>query len=152
MRFLAAALVISLFPVSLATAERIPLDAAELKGESTHIVLGKIKATYSREVETTRYGKGTLETRYVLEIEVEKVEKGEGVKAKDIIYARGWRLKKYGADGPTPGPSGHRFSAAEATRVRAYLARGAYGATGQEDNGLAIVYPNGIESLAKAKK
>ena len=41
------------------------------------------------------------------------------------------------------------FEAASDTTqaVRAYLAKGKYRPTGQTDNGWAVVYPNGIETL-----
>ena len=86
--------------------------------------------------------------RHMSADQVEAVAKGDGVKPKDIVYARCWRLKKRGAAGLVPGPGGHDLPA-EGQRVRAYLARGKYDPTSQEDNGFAAVYPNGIETLAK---
>jgi hypothetical protein len=82
-----------------------------------------------------------------LEIEVNGVEKGQGIEKGDITYARCWQLKKYGANGPVPGPSGHSGIPKEGEQIRAYVAKGKYGPTGQTDNGAAIVYPNGIEKL-----
>jgi hypothetical protein len=139
-----------LLTATMARAERVPLSAEQKKAESTHIVTGVVKAVYSREVGTTLYGKGTLETHYLLEIEVHRVEKGGGVEKGDIVYARCWRLKKRGASGLVPGPSGHFDLPKEGETVRAFLAKGRYGPTGQADNGSAVVYPNGIEKL-KAK-
>jgi hypothetical protein len=75
------------------------------------------------------------------------VEKGAGLEKGDIVYTRCWRLKKHGATGLVPGPSGHFGIPAEGAKVRAYLAKGKYGPTGQTDNGWAVVYPNGIEAL-----
>ena len=144
---LAALLVLS---VAMARAERVPLSPEEQKAESTHIVTGVVKAIYSREVETASYGKGTVETHYVLEIEVQGVEKGAGLEKGDVIYARCWRLKKHGAEGVVPGPSGHFDIPKEGEHVRAFVAKGKYGPTGQGDNGFSLVYPNGIEKL-KAK-
>ena len=74
---------------------------------------------------------------------------GDGIKKGDIVYARCWRLKKHGASGARPGPSGHFGIPKEGERVRAFLARGKYSPTGQTDNGWAVVYPNGIESLKR---
>ena len=135
-----------LFLTARATAERANLSPERLQEEATHVVTGTIKAVYSRDVETERQGRGTVETHSVLEIEVDAVEKGGGIAPKDVIYARCWRVKTSGEGPPRPGASGHRIPA-EASRVRAYLARGTYLPTGQEDNGLTVVYPNGIETL-----
>jgi hypothetical protein len=70
-----------------------------------------------------------------------------GLDKGELVYARCWRLKKVGAAGQVPGPSGHSGIPSEGTAVRAYLAKGKYGPTGQGDNGWAVVYPNGIEPL-----
>jgi len=145
--FLSALLVLA---GSTAWAERVPLSPEDKKAEATHIVTGVVKAIYSRHAETMCYGKGTLETHYLLEIEVRDIEKGEGIKKGDIVYARCWRLKKHGASGRRPGPSGHFDIPKEGDQVRAFLAKGRYGPTGQADNGWAVVYPNGMETL-KAK-
>lgn len=135
---------------AVARAERVPLSAEELKAEATHVVTGTVKAIYSQEAESDLYGKGTLVTRYLLEIEVDGVEKGTGVEKGELVYARCWRLKKHGEHGRVPGPSGHFGIPAQGEKVRAYVARGKYSATAQDDRGTAVVYPNGIESL-KAK-
>jgi len=150
MRFIGIVAALLVLTVTLARAERVPLSPEDQKKESTHIVTGVVKAIYSREVETTLYGKGTLETHYVLEIEVQGVEKGTGLEKGDIVYARCWRLKKRGEEGLVPGPSGHFGIPKEGEKVRAFVAKGKYGATGQSDNGYSVVYPNGIENL-KAK-
>jgi hypothetical protein len=135
------------FAPSRARAERVLLSPEQLKAEATHIVTGVVKGVYSREVETALYGRGTRETRYLLEIEVDAVEKGTGIGMGDIAYARCWRLKERGAHGLVPGPSGHRDIPKEGERIRAFLAKGKYGPTGQADNGWAILYPNGIEKV-----
>jgi hypothetical protein len=147
MRLIGAFAVLVVLTTTMARAERVPLSPEGLKAEATHVVTGVVKAIYSREVETTSYGKGTLETHYLLEIEVRGVEKGSGVEKGDIVYARCWRLKRHGASGPMPGPSGHFGIPTEGEQIRAFLAKGRYGPTGQADNGSAVVYPNGIEKL-----
>ncbi len=133
--------------VPLVQAERVPLSRDQQKAESTHIMTGVVKAVYSREVETTLYGKGTLETHFLLEIEVQGVEKGAGIEKGDIIYVRCWALKKRGERGLVPGPSGHFEIPVQGERIRAFVAKGKYSPTGQEDNGMSLVYPNGIEKL-----
>jgi hypothetical protein len=141
--------VAALFVLTVTTArgERPALSPEEQKAEATHIVTGVVTAVYSREVETTLYGKGTLETHYLLEIEVRGIEKGGGIDKGDVVYARCWRLKKRGEGGVVPGPSGHSDIPKEGEQVRAFLAKGKYGPTGQADNGSTLVYPNGIEKL-----
>jgi hypothetical protein len=62
--------------VAQASAERAPED----RGKSTHVVVGKVEGVYMREEGDTRY--------YVVEIGVEKAEKGDNLKAGDTIYVR----------------------------------------------------------------
>jgi hypothetical protein len=150
LRFIGTLAALAVLTTTMVRAERVPLSPEQQKAEATHIVTGVVKAIYSREVETTLYGKGTLETHYLLEIEVDVVEKGGGIGKGDIVYARCWRLKKRGASGPVPGPSGHFDIPKAGEQIRAFLAKGKYGPTGQADNGSTVVYPNGIEKL-KAK-
>lgn len=147
MRNIYALTILLVITVTWAFAERVPLSPEQLRKEATHIVTGAVKAIYSRDVETTQYGKGTIETQYLLEVEVSSCVKGEGLTAGDIVYARCWRIKKHGSLGATPGPSGHFGIPTSGDKIRAYLAKGKYGPTGQNDNGWAVVYPNGIEVL-----
>ena len=150
MRLIGTLAALFVLTATMVRAERPALSPEEQKAEATHIVTGVVTAIYSREVETTLYGKGTLETHYLLEIEVRGVEQGGGIDKGDIVYARCWRLKKRGEGAPVPGPSGHSDIPKEGEQVRAFLAKGKYGPTGQADNGSTLVYPNGIEKL-KAK-
>jgi hypothetical protein len=146
--FLAAFWVVLLVSVR-GGAERVPLDAEGLQRESTHVVTGQVKGVYSRDTDSTLYGRGTIVTRYIVEIEISQIEKGDGLKKGDLVYARCWSLKKRGEFSNRPGPSSHSPIPKEGDLIRAYLAHGKYSATGQEDNGYAIVYPNGIELLQK---
>jgi hypothetical protein len=59
-----------------ASAERAP----EERSQATHVVVGKVEGVYVREEGDTRH--------YVVEIAVEKVEKGDNVKAGDTVYVR----------------------------------------------------------------
>ena len=150
MRFIGTLAVLIVLTVTAIRAEPVPLPPEEQKAQATHIVTGVVKAIYSREVESTLYGKGTVETHYLLEIDVQGIEKGTGIEKGNVVYARCWRLKKHGAEGSVPGPTGHFDLPAEGEYVRAFLAKGKYSATGQVDNGSTLVYPNGIEKV-KAK-
>ena len=97
MRTLIGSLLVGFVFVASALAELRDRTPKELSGESTNIVTGRVLAIYARDVETELYGKGTIETKSVVEIEVEGVEKGDGIKDKDVIYVRCWHLKKRGA-------------------------------------------------------
>jgi hypothetical protein len=59
-----------------ASAERAP----EERSQATHVVVGKVEGVYVREEGDTRH--------YVVEIAVEKAEKGDNVKAGDTVYFR----------------------------------------------------------------
>jgi len=135
--------------VSVALAELRPRTPKELAEQATNIVIGRVLAIYSREVATERYGKGTIETKSVVEIEVEGVEKGDGIKGKDVIYVRCWHLKRRGAL-ERPGPVGHDIPET-GERVRAYLVRGGLSPGERKDTGLAAVEPNGLVALSGPK-
>src|SRR5262245_41696167 len=134
---------------SFALAELRPRTPKELAEEATNVVTGRVLAVYSREVETELYGKGTTETRSVAEIEVEGVEKGDGIKDKEVIYVRCWHVKNRGAS-ERPGPVGHDIPKT-GDRVRAYLVRGGMSPTEKRDTGLAAVEPNGLVTLSSPK-
>jgi hypothetical protein len=149
LRWFVPAVLLVLALVTTGWAERAPLSPEKKLKEATHVVTGKVKAVYHRDIQTERTGAGTQETHYLLEIEVDGTDKGDGIAKGDVIYARCWRLKKHGAKGPIPGPSGHFDIPKEGAQVKAFLAKGKYGATGQSDNGYAVVYPNGIETIGQ---
>ena len=65
--------------ITLATgvlAERAPED----RRQATHVVVGKVEGVYVRKVD------GTL--HYVVEIAIEKIEKGYGLKVGEMFYVR----------------------------------------------------------------
>jgi len=143
---------IALVSVVSAKAERVPLSPEDLNKESTHIITGEVKSVYSRDAESDLYGSGTIVTRFIVEIEIKSIEKGDGLKKGEMVYARCWSLKKRGSAGDRPGPSGHFGIPPEGDVVKVYLHHGSYSPTGQGDNGYAVVYPNGFEKLEKPKK
>ena len=127
-------------------AERPNLNESGKQAESTHAVVGKVIGLYQK----TR-PKHLDRTEHLVEIEVRDVEKGDGLAAGDIVYARVWRsAPRRGLRAltpPAPGPSGHGPIPRTGDLVRAWLARGKYPATRQTDRGYAVLYPNGIEVL-----
>ena len=149
MRTLIGSLLVGFVFVASALAELRDRTPKELSEESTNIVTGRVLAIYARDVETELYGKGTIETKSVVEIEVEGVEKGDGIKDKDVIYVRCWHLKKRGAL-ERPGPVGHDIPET-GDKVRAYLVRGGMSHGEKKDTGLAAVEPNGLIALSRPK-
>jgi hypothetical protein len=146
MRTLIGSLLIGFVFVASALAELRDRTPKELSEGSTNIVTGRVLAIYARDVETELYGKGTVETMSVVEIEVEGVEKGDGIKDKDVIYVRCWQLKKRGALKKRPGPVGHDIPK-EGDKVRAYIVRGGMSPTQKKDSGFAALEPNGFVAL-----
>ena len=59
-----------------AFAERAP----EERRQATHVVIGKVEGVYVRKAD------GTL--HYVVEIVIEKIEKGDGLKVGEMLYVR----------------------------------------------------------------
>lgn len=146
-RILFAALCVCFLSLSSVFAERAPLSPEKLQKESTHIFEGKVLGVYSRTADSNLYGVGTLVTRYVVEIEVDAVEKGQEIHPTHIVYVRAWKLKRRGATGLVPGPSGHFTIPEEGDQVRVHAAQGHYGPMGQDDRGMSAVYPNGFTVL-----
>lgn len=149
MRRLIGSLLVGFVLVAFALAEARPRTPKELTEESTNIVAGRVLAIYARDIETERSGKGTVETHCVVEIEVEAVEKGDGIRAKTIVYVRCWHLKKHGVP-KRPGPVGHDLPK-EGDQVRAYLVRGGLSPTQKKDSGFAALEPNGFVELPTRK-
>jgi hypothetical protein len=143
--WLIASLVGWLVLAGAAIAEKKSLNTDELKAEATEIVTGKVKAVYSREVKSTLYGPGTVETHYLVEILVEGVEKGNRLKKGKVVCARCWKLKKHGKEGRRPGPGGHFAIPVEGKQVRAHLAY-------EADGGYSVLYPNGFAAANRPKK
>jgi hypothetical protein len=69
-----AALLAALGLVTETFAERAP----EQRSQATHVLVGTVAGVYTREEQDTRY--------YLVEIAVEKVEKGEGFKPGGTFY------------------------------------------------------------------
>jgi hypothetical protein len=59
-------------------AETLGERAPESRDQATHVVVGTVAGVYMREEKDTRY--------YLVEIAIEKMEKGEGFKAGETFY------------------------------------------------------------------
>jgi hypothetical protein len=124
-----AALLIPLGLAAQAFAERRP----EERSEATHVILGTVAGVYVREKEDTRY--------YLVEIAIEKVEKGEGFKPGGTFYVGCYMWTPYYSKGRKLSPEeekqlGFRGAAydgvpKEGERVRVYAKHQAKYANGQ---------------------
>lgn len=127
-------LVILLF--SFAKADVPLMSHDELKSESSHIVIGNVRAVYS----TTEKSKNWQDTSFIAEISLVSVEKGAGLHVGEVIYAHYWKKRWIGKGNPDPHASGHS-GVSKGDVVRAFLQR--------KDSAYHVLLPNGFAS-AKA--
>ena len=136
-----AVLVAALSSDSRLHAEIIDLPPAHLLETATHVMTGKVKAIFSR-VEV----KADYKYRdYVAEVAVEGIEKGKGLKKAQLVYVRYLTIGYVGDGLPRPGTSGHRGLPAVGETLRIYLELNG------DDGGYDVVFPNGFETIQKAK-
>jgi hypothetical protein len=75
LRFIGCTVLFGLFVLTAtAFAERAP----EERSTASHVIIGKVEGVYVRETPSTR--------DYIVEIAIEKVEKGKGPRAKSTVY------------------------------------------------------------------
>jgi hypothetical protein len=123
-------------PVS--RAEVPVLRPNDLKQQSTHIVVGKITTLY-RSVEP---GTDFEQTRGIAEILIDKVEKGAGPKAGEVLFVRFWNQRWVGKGDEVPPHSGGHHVPDQGKTVRAYLTRG-------KDGSYEVLLPNGLAVVAE---
>ena len=87
-----------------ARAEKVEMTADELKATATHVVKGDVVAIYQRTATDMEW----KYTHYVAEVRVGATEKGDGLKAGDLVYVRYWHRAWVGDGLPPPSTSGHR--------------------------------------------
>ena len=135
--------------VLVAHAEKVPMTPANLKRAATQVIVGNVVAIYSRIAKEGRW----KVTRYVAEVKVTAVEKGEGVKVGDLVYARYWHRVWASLGVPPPSTGGHRGLPKDGETLRIYLARNAYdGFTNDNhDGGFNVIGANGFERLKKPR-
>lgn len=117
--------------VGSARADR-PIQKRE---QADYILLGKVTAVYARE--TTGY------RQYVVEIAVDQVEKGTGVKSRDIFRAFCYQRKE-GKGGLEFDTAGHSTVPKEGQRVKAFVNR----ANGRNEG----AYPDWIDLIGVTLK
>jgi hypothetical protein len=141
---LAATLLLAGFANTAVFAAKAYTTKAQLEKAATHIVVGKV-----RSISITQHVDAQWAfTNYVAAITIDRVEKGEGLKAGDIVQVRyhsqGWR----GSGSPPPYDSGHSPTPKQDDTVRAYLVnRGYNGAGYTTDRHYDVYYKNGFEIL-----
>lgn len=123
------------------SAEKADLSPEALAKTATHIVIGQVEEIWTRVDD-----KGPWKTtRYVAEIRVEKVDKGEGLVTGGLVYTRYWTRRWDGNGTPPPDTNGHRGLPAAGERVRVYLAQDAYdGFDTKKDGGFNVIGANGF--------
>ncbi len=127
-----------------AFAERVDMPPEWLQKTATHVVIGTVAAVY----ESTASDAEWRTTRYVAEVRIKTVEKGEGLKAGELVYVRYWHRGWISASPPRPDTNGHRGLPTVGQTLRIYLARNAYNGAGTtDDGGLDVVFANGFEKL-----
>lgn len=140
---LAAVPLIVLLSTLVARGEKVDTPPEGLRKVATHIVQGEVQAIYTRQ---EKVGKWKY-TRYVAEVKIAKVEKGKGLAADGLVYARYWR-RSWAALGPQP-PStgGHRGLPKAGESLRIYLAQNAYDGFTKDNNdgGFNVIGANGFE-------
>ena len=122
----AATLLLVVFAKSAVFAAKLLTPKPQLEKEATHIVVGKV-----RSISSTQQVKGEWGfTNYVAEIAIDKVEKGEGLKAGDDVqvryYSQGWR----GSGSPPAFYLGHSPRPNQDDSARAYLVNHGYNGEG----------------------
>jgi hypothetical protein len=108
----------------------------EAKNAAAFVVVGEVKNVYSRE---KTFAKDGVLTSYVLELLVEKVEKGKGGPSENkVLFVRYFHVSKPPSK-PIPGANGFKYDIKPEDRVRVWLMR-------NEDGGYSVIYnAEGIE-------
>jgi hypothetical protein len=127
-----------------ARAEKEPLSPEELRETATHVVVGKVEQVFARQEKVNNYEY----TRYVAEVRVDKLEKGDGLKPGELMYVRYWRRRWVGPGDSPVGSNGHRGLPSEGQAVRVYAVRNGYDGFGRtKDGGFNVVGTNGFEAI-----
>jgi hypothetical protein len=136
---------VAIMLAGIAAAEKVDTPPKGLFAGATHVIQGKVTAVYDRQetVGSWRY------TRYCAEVLITKVEKGKGLAAKGLVYARYWKRRWVGPGDMPPSTNGHRGLPKAGETLRIYLAKNAYDGFSNEntDGGFNVLGANGFEKL-----
>lgn len=125
--------------------EIVPKSAEQMREMATHVVVGKVKGIYTSSARRGDY----QQTHYVAELSIDKIEKGDGLQEKQLVYVRYWTQQWAGRGNPPPGTNGHRGLPAAGAAVRVYLVNKGYDGGG---GGYNVVFADGFEGLKTEKK
>jgi hypothetical protein len=132
-----------------ARAEKEPLSPEELRETATHVVVGQAAQVFARTEKVNNYEY----TRYVAEIRIDEVEKGDGIKPGELMYVRYWRKRWLGPGNPPPGTAGHSGRPTAGQTLRIYAAKNAYDGFGTtKDGGYNVIGANGFEKIKTLAK
>ena len=125
-------------------AEIAPKSPEQMHKMATHVVTGKVTGIYTS---TSRQG-DYQRTHYVAELAIDKIEKGDGLKEKQLVYVRYWTQRWVGRGLQPPGTNGHRDLPAAGDAVRVYLVNKGYDGGGEVgDGGYNVVFADGFVDL-----
>jgi hypothetical protein len=95
------AFLLAMFMASAADAWKVATPKAKLEKDATHIVVGKVRSISSSKTVAPQL----KTTNYVAEIVVDRIEKGQGLKAGAVVHVRyRWTESRI----PYVGDPGHR--------------------------------------------
>src|SRR5262245_54621899 len=135
------AFLLAVLTASAAFGLKAATPKAKLEKDATHIVVGKVRSISFSKIVFSQ----SETTNYVAEIVIDRIEKGQGLKAGDVVHARyHWTESRT----PYVGDPGHRPRPNKDDSVRAYLVnRGYNGAGYTTDGGYDVYYFEGFEIL-----
>jgi hypothetical protein len=136
-RVVTVCLLIAMTLIVVARAD-IPIQSKESLGaNATHIAVGTVTAIYTAQTKDENW----VKTTGVVEILVDKLEKGSKIEAGDSVYARFWDEAWIGKGNPPPfGPGHHLPRRGDAVRV--FLER--------KNGGYDALLQNGFETIPKS--
>ena len=107
----------SILSLLLAFAAIVPAHGErrhEKRSEATHVLEGEVVAVYERKTKAFRH--------YIVQLRVEKIEKGKNVAVGDFLYASCFLRDKVSRP-VMPGPGGHAAVPTEGQQVKVFLNR-----------------------------
>jgi hypothetical protein len=132
LKLLLATFALLSIPQAPAVKVDLPMEAEQ---KSTHILTGKIATIYSKTTRTA-----THETiQNVAQVQVQNVEKGEGLKNGETLYVRYVSKQQWIGKGPgEPGAGPHEHCPSEGQTLRMCLVRNA-------DQSFDVYYVSGFK-------
>ena len=120
-----------------AVSAELPLLTEKVRQErAAGIIEGVVTEVKTKDVDR---GKGYVDTQYAITIQVQQIDKGDGLKAGETIQVTAWQAKRRPSD--WVGASGQGSIPKKGDAVRAYYEKGG-----------ALLLPNGIDIKAAKGK